>query len=238
MEENKSIDSRNIVAIILIVAGGLLLLNTFDFLDFSISHYIFSWKTILIAIGIVLLSNNKNRNAGYILIGIGLLFWLPSIFADYDIRLGQVFFPMLLIVIGVVIISRRGRHHRKDVRFVGQDGTIESEYADDISIFGGGMKRFSSKNFKGGTLTAIFGGSEIDLTSAELSTEGAVIDAFTMFGGTKLIVPGSWHIKSDAVSIFGGFNDKRHIKPEPGLDNKKLLIKGFVMFGGVEIKSF
>jgi predicted membrane protein len=222
----------------LIVAGGLLLLSTFDFLDFSISEYIFSWKTILIVIGLVLLSNNKNRNAGYILIGIGVLFWLPSIFGDYNIKLGQVFFPMLLIAVGVIIISRRGRHHSKEFRFIGQDGTIESEYADDISIFGGGMKRFSSKNFKGGTLTAIFGGSEIDLTAAEMSPEGAVIDAFTMFGGTKLIVPGNWQIKSDAVSIFGGFNDKRHIKPEPTIDNKRLLIKGFVMFGGVEIKSF
>lgn len=237
MEDIRTMDKRKIIAILLILAGGLMLLDTFEIVDISLRHYIFNWKTILIAIGLVILGSNKNPVSGYILIGLGILFWLPSIF-DYDLELSKVFWPLMLIGIGLVIISRRGRHHRRDVNFTAPDGTISSDYLDDISIFGGGMKRFSSKNFSGGTITAIFGGSEIDLTTAELAPEGAVVDAFTMFGGTKLIVPGSWQVKSDVVSILGGFNDKRHIKPEVSIDNKLLVIKGFVMFGGVEIKSF
>jgi len=237
MEENKSIDRRSIIAILLIVAGGLLMLQTFDVIDFSLSHYIFNWKTLLIAIGLVILGSNQNRTSGYVLIGLGLIFWLPSI-TGFDIRLSQIFWPTLLIGIGLVIISRRGRHNKYNVRSMNADGTYNSDYVDDISILGGGMKRFSSQNFKGGNITAIFGGSEIDLTSAEISPEGSVLDVFTMFGGTKLIVPGNWQVKSDVVSLFGGFNDKRHIKPELAIDEKLVLIKGFVMFGGVEVKSY
>ena len=237
MEENKSVDRKSIVAILLIAAGVLLMLQTFDVVEFSLSHYIFNWKTLLIAIGIVILGSNQHRTTGYVLIGLGIVFWLPSI-TGFDISLSQVFWPALLIGIGLVIISRRGRHNKFNYRSVDSEGNIQSDYVDDISILGGGMKRFSSQNFKGGTITAIFGGSEIDLTSAEISPEGSVLDMFTMFGGTKLIVPGHWQVKSDVVALFGGFNDKRHIKPEVAVDSKLVLIKGFVMFGGVEVKSY
>ena len=237
MEENKSIDRRSIVAILLIAAGGLLMLQTFDVIDFSLSHYIFNWKTLLIAIGLVILGSSQHRTTGYVLIGLGLIFWLPSI-TGFDIRFSQVFWPAMLIGIGLVIISRRGGRHRYSNRTVDAEGNIHSDYVDDISILGGGLKRFSSQNFKGGTITAIFGGSEIDLTSAEIAPEGSVLDVFTMFGGTKLIVPGNWQVKSDVVSLFGGFNDKRHIKPEVAIDSKLVLIKGFVLFGGVEVKSY
>ena len=237
MEENKSIDRKSIVAILLIVAGILLMLNTFDVVDFPISHYIFNWKTLLIAIGLVILGSSQHRTTGYVLIGLGLVFWLPSI-TGFDIRLSQVFWPTLLIGIGLVIISRRGKHNRYNFRSVDADGSVRTDYVDDVSILGGGMKRFSSQNFRGGTITAIFGGSEIDLTAAEIAPEGSVLDMFTMFGGTKLIVPGNWQVKSDVVALFGGFNDKRHVKPETTVDNKLVLIKGFIMFGGVEVKSY
>lgn len=236
MEENKSIDRKSIVAILLIVAGVLLMLSTFDIVDFSISHYIFNWKTLLIAIGVIVLASHQHRTTGFVLIGLGLVFWLPSI-TGFDIRLSQVFWPALLIGVGLVIISRRGMHNKYNVR-TDADGTMRTDYVDDISILGGGMKRFSSQNFKGGTLTAIFGGSEIDLTAAEIAPEGSVLDVFTMFGGTKLIVPGHWQVKSDVISLFGGFNDKRHVKPEVAVEDKLVLIKGFVMFGGVEVKSY
>lgn len=240
MEDKKAFDRRNVAAIILIVAGGLLLLETFDIIDFSLKHIIFNWKTLLIAIGLIILFSSENRIPGYVLIGLGLVFWIPS-FAHYNIRLSQVFWPMILIGVGLVIISRRRMHGKMagDIRRVkAPDGSDENDYIDDVSIFGGGVKRYSSQNLKGGNITAIFGGSEIDLTSSQMAVEGTVVDVFTMFGGTKLIVPGSWHVKSEATSLFGGFSDKRHIKPTDGITENVFLIKGVVLFGGVEIKSY
>jgi predicted membrane protein len=82
----------------------------------------------------------------------------------------------------------------------------------------------------------MFGGVEIDLSQADINGT-VVIDATQIFGGMKLLVPANWELKSDAVAIFGGVDDKRMISQTYD-GNKKLLITGFVMFGGIDIKSF
>lgn len=240
MEDKKSIDKRSIAAILLIIAGGLLFLDTFDIVNFSVKTLIFNWKTILIIIGIIIVFSSEQRTTGYILIGLGVVFWLPSLF-DFNIRLHQVFWPLVLIGIGLVILTRRNMHGKMGLgrkRTLNPDGTFDTEYIDDVSIFGGGVKRYATQNLKGGNITAIFGGSEIDLTQSKMSGEGTVVDVFTMFGGTKFIVPGSWQVKSEAVSLFGGYTDKRHIKPSEEVTEKVLLIKGLILFGGVEIKNY
>jgi len=240
MEEKKSVDRRNVAAILLIVAGGLLMLDTFDIVNFSVRHLILNWKTLLIAIGLIMVFSSERRTSGYILIGLGIVFWLPS-FADYNIRLYQVFWPLVLIGVGMVILTRRnmhGRMRRLQRYSVNAEGTLDNDYLDDVSIFGGGVKRYGSQNLRGGNITAIFGGSEIDLTTSKMSAEGTVVDVFTMFGGTKFIIPGNWQVKSEAVSLFGGLTDKRHIKPSDDVSDKVFLIKGLVIFGGVEIKNY
>jgi len=240
MEDRKTVDKRSIIAILLIVAGGLLFLQTFDIVDYSISRIILNWKTLIIAIGIIIVASSEKKVLGYILMGLGILFWIPS-FTGYDIQLHQVFWPLVLITIGLVILNRReihdrARRHHGDLPNEGE-GSL-SDYVDDVSIFGGGVKRYTSQNLKGGNLTSIFGGSEIDLISANMSEKGAVIDVFTMFGGTKLMVPGSWQVKSEAFSLFGGLSDKRHIKPTEQVTDKVLVVKGVIIFGGVEIKNY
>ena len=239
MEEKKrSIDGKLIAAIILIVAGALLMLNTFNVIHMPLWQYIFNWKTIVIAVGLVLVSSQNHRVTGYILMGLGLVFWVPSLLGT-DIRFHQVFWPLILIAIGLIIISRRGKHGGSGTRQIrNEDGSISTDYLNDIAIFGGGVLSVESQNFKGGTLTAIFGGRDLNLKTAKISPEGAIMDMFTLFGGSKLIVPNDWQVKSDALSLFGGFTDKRHIQPDEAKENKVLLLKGVVMFGGVEVKSF
>jgi predicted membrane protein len=232
----QSHDGKLIIGAILILIGTLIMLANFDFIDANVSYYIFSWKSLLIFLGLVLLGAKTNKTPGYILVGIGVFFWLPSFF-DYDISLSDVFWPLLLIGLGLVLINRQrpigGRHHAG-----GPDGDSgPNGYLDDVSIFGGGIKIIQSKNFKGGNITAIFGGSEFDLRQVEMATDVAVIDVFTLFGGTKIVVPESWSVKPDAISILGGLSDKRVIHPNQE-EGKTLVIKGLVMLGGVEIKSF
>ncbi len=238
MEERKSsIDRKLVAAIVLIAAGLLLMLSTFDLINFPLWHYIMNWKTFLIAIGLILVVSPEHRTTGYILMGLGVLFWVPS-FMGATVRLHQVFWPGIFIGVGLIIISRRRKQGHHAARIRNEDGSIATNYISDIAIFGGGVLRIDSQNFKGGTLTAIFGGREINLKSAQISPDGCVIDIFTMFGGTKLIIPDDWQVKSDAVSLFGGISDKRPVKPEGAAENKVLLLTGMIMFGGVEIKSF
>ena len=64
------------------------------------------------------------------------------------------------------------------------------------------------------------------------------LEITTIFGGTKLIVPANWEVKSEAVTIFGGLEDKRSIQPGDPTQEKILVLRGTVLFGGIEIKSF
>jgi len=242
--QHKSTDSRLIIGIILILLGGILMMNTMGLMEWPVSYYIFSWKTLLILIGLVLITNKQRKTTGMVLIGLGVLFWIPSVF-DVDIRLHQIFWPVVLIGAGIVIISRRGnvpgqkswnKEHWKNS--FGGDTTYSEDYINDVSIFGGGKKNVESKNFRGGNLTSVFGGSEINMVSADMSPEGCIIDVFTLFGGSTLIVPNNWKIQIDAVSILGGLNDKRRVMPSEMDSDKTLIIKGMVILGGIEIKSY
>lgn len=116
------------------------------------------------------------------------------------------------------------------------DVITDDDFIDDISIFGGGNKIITAKNFKGGKITSVFGGSTIDFSQANLANGVSEIDVVSLFGGSKLIVPRDWDIHLEVTAIFGGFADKRivdpHIIHNP---SKKLIIKGVAIFGGGEL---
>ncbi|HQU56213.1 MAG TPA: hypothetical protein PLG88_02225, partial [Chitinophagaceae bacterium] len=64
------------------------------------------------------------------------------------------------------------------------------------------------------------------------------IEITNIFGGSKLIIPAHWHIKSEAVMIFGGLDDRRKVEPNPEQEHKTLIIKGTILFGGVDVRSY
>ncbi len=241
--KNTSLDRRLVTGLLLILAGGLLLLDTLGFISFDLRHYLISWKTLLIFIGLITLSSHESRTTGYILIGLGVIFWIPELF-DYRIRLSTILWPAILIGIGLVIITRRGqkspdRTEKTFKAFSGGETINESsqDYVEDTAIFGGGNTKFISPNFRGGKLTAIFGGSDLNMMSAVPSKDGCVIDVLVIFGGNNMIVPDDWQVKSEIVSIFGGFSDKRMLPANPNPE-KLVVLKGLVLFGGVELKSY
>jgi hypothetical protein len=94
-----------------------------------------------------------------------------------------------------------------------------------------------SKNLRGGKLTAAFGGIDLDLTQADI--QGTVtLQIDVIFGGMKLIVPPHWDIRTEVSNIAAGIEDKRTYR-ETAIDpDKVLILKGTVLFGGLEIRSF
>ena len=232
-------DSRLVIGIILIALGVVLMLETMGFMTLSVQYYIFSWKTFLIFIGLVLFANKKRKVSGIVLMALGFAFWFPAIFG-VNIRFHQVFLPLALMGVGALIVSKRGGFKRVDKQFYFKDGEkiSEQDIVNDFSIFGGTRKKVDSKQFKGGTITSVFGSTELNLINAEIDPDGCVIDVFNTFAGTTLIVPGDWVVKSDVLSILGGFNDKRMVVKSELNQNKVLILKGIVIFGGIEIKSY
>ena len=221
--------------LVLIAFGALFLIDNLGLLPFDFRYYIFSWKGVLIIIGSILVATKSNRTAGFVLVAVGLFFMIPDIFHLPRIR-WQIFWPTVLIILGFVYIIRQRGHNTAP----GQrpDGTVD--FIDDTNIFGGGEIVNNSQNFKGGKITAVFGGSNYNLSQAKLSDGNNVLDFFAMFGGGTFIVPADWDVNVDVTSIFGGFTDKRipKLNADSAAPRRTLYLKGTVLFGGGEIRSY
>jgi predicted membrane protein len=218
----------------LIIIGIVLVLRNFHI--FPYIPWLFTWPMILVLIGVFILLTRQSVLAALIFVGIGLWFLLPDIFNLYIDRFWNLW-PIILIAIGISLILRT-RSPRYVTQGPSSGGESPMDYLDEVSIFGGGEKIITSGNFKGGKITNIFGGSEINFLQAKLAPGTIYIDVFTLFGGSTLIVPADWNVKVDMVSIFGGFGDKRDIKKEDlGKKEPEVYIKGLMLFGGGELKS-
>ncbi|MBL0132131.1 MAG: hypothetical protein IPP43_14385 [Chitinophagaceae bacterium] len=113
----------------------------------------------------------------------------------------------------------------------------KDDFVNTNCVFGGTKRNILSKEFKGGDIVNLFGGTEINLSQADIQGT-VVIEITNFFGGTKLIVPSNWEVKSEAVMVFGGVDDKRSIPASTETSGKILVLRGTVIFGGIEIKSF
>lgn len=226
---NTNNNSKAWLGIVLLALGGYFLLRNFHMIPSFIPYYFFGWEMILVIIGGAMLVTG--RREGFIFLAIGGLFLLPEIFYLPRFRIRD-WWPIVLIIIGGAIILRRREHVSRGV------DDIDEDFIDDTSIFGGSEKSFNSKNFKGGKITSIFGGSTINFSGSKMAEEGAVLDMFCLFGGNELIIPNDWTVVNESFVIFGGYSDKRSRSATDQNDPKKILkIKGSVVFGGSEIKG-
>ena len=236
-ENGNKIDKRVLLGGILIFLGGLFLLNTMNVLNFRITHVIFSWPFIMLVIGIFVLVNTEKRFLGGILSGIGALFLIERIFPEIDYD-GGIVIPILFIILGSYIILKK-RKQDSVTEHAGDFSNVNKDKIDDVSIFGGGTKIISSNNFQGGSITAIFGGSEINLINCQLADGDNVLDVLCVFGGTTIILPKEWNVVINVTSVLGGFSNKAIRNPSIVIDQSRTLhIKGLAMFGGGEVKTY
>lgn len=240
MEEyKKKTGRRALLGGIIILLGSLLLLSNLGILGFNITHMIFSWPVIVIVVGAVIYINSNDR-AGLIIMLVGLIFLISKYFY-FNV---WTLWPVLLIILGLYILFNIRRSPRIDLgrrvrnRLEDNGQALNEDYIDDIAVFSGSKRFVTSQNFKGGKITAIFGGSEIDLGQSRLAPGNNVLDILTIFGGTEIYVPKDWKVIMDITPVFGGFSDDRRRDPNQVTDPERtLIIKGSAIFGGGEIKT-
>jgi predicted membrane protein len=251
---------RVLTGVLLFFIGILLLLKTANLVWFP--QWFFTWPMIFIAVGIFTGLKHGFRGGPWIIfLLIGGLFLANQI--DPTLHMNNYIWPIILIAIGISFILRPRRRHRwqrwkeqhyesrwqqqqdaagSDANAIASADTAGGDYdrrdfIDITAVFGGVKKNVLSKNFKGGDITSFMGGSEIDLSQADISGK-IVIDVTNIFGGTKLIVPSGWDVQNDITAVFGGVDDKRQVSGVTLDLNKVLVLDGTCMFGGIEIRSF
>jgi len=242
--------SRMWSGLILLLIGCIFFLRNFGI---SIPHWVFSWHTILIVIGLAVgAKRNFNGNGWLIMVLIGGYFTLQDI---ADLNFSRYGFAVILVGLGLFLIlkpSKRAKYieEKKKAEFGSLDdlnvdtapsAKTETADVDDIvdavNVFSGSKQHIYSKNFKGGEVVSIFGGCDLNLSQADFS-DTIVLEITAIFGGVKIIVPPTWTVKSDVVAVFGGLDDKRSVLSVTEEPRKIIIIKGLALFGGVDIRNF
>jgi predicted membrane protein len=247
-------NSRRWSGLVLVIIGGLLLAQK---MGAPLPRWLFTWQVLLIAIGIFIGIRRKFRDLGWLFpIFVGGFFLVADFYPQYE--LNKYTLPIIIMMIGLAFVLRpRNRGFRNCQPFVDEPGPAAREstsvsterftanstggssaddYLDVTSVLGGIKKNVFSKNFKGGEATSFLGGTELNLSQADINGS-VVLELTQVLGGTKLIVPSHWDVKTELVSVFGGIEDKRILNGiiDP---TKVLVLKGTSVFGGIEIRSY
>lgn len=205
---------------VVLAAGVILLMGNADVID---SGEVFSiwWPVVLIFAGVLsFLANPRHWGIALIIVAAGVVFLLSRL-DIIDLR--DLIVPAALIILGLFVIFGRNLGGKQ----------AAGDEINSFNVFSGSNLNTSSQTFKGGSVTAVFGGADIDLRQAGLAP-GAQLDIFAAFGGVDLKVPEDWQVIVRGLPIFGGVDNKAK---GPATENAPVLeINATVIFGGVDIK--
>jgi predicted membrane protein len=235
MNKRSGNDGFTAGAILLIIGVALL----FKAMGFAFAGWIFSWPSILMLIGIVALVNSNFKSGfGFFMLALGGYFMLKN-FGFFPISLKPYLAPIILISLGIYFLVSRNLGG-----FMGRDfvaTSITSELNQDSvqikSAFSEVRHKVYSQKFEGGNVKIDFGGGELDLMNCDLA-EYSVLNINVSFGGLKLIVPAHWTVISEVSNSFASIEDKRGYGKAPQDLGKKLILRGSVSFGGLELRSY
>jgi hypothetical protein len=230
---NRGTTSGRIMGGMVVVAAGVVFL--LKKMEFGIPDWLWSWPVGIIAVGLFVGAKHSFRNPGWLVpVLVGSVFLLGY---QMNIPLDRFFWPIIIICIGLAIMFKPKHKHKKfDWE---QYANSSDDIMDTTTVFGNIKKNIITKDFKGGDVTAVFGGTELNFSRADIQGK-VTIDITMVFGGAKLIVPPHWKIQTeDIVTIFGGIEDKRPLQRD-GVEetDKVLVLRGTCLFGGIDIKSY
>lgn len=221
-----------VVGLVFIGVGALLLLNQLGLFPHGIPLHF--WPVVLVTVGLIKLfagPDPGSRGLGVALVAAG------TIVETNDMGLTHCTWnqawPVFIIGAGVLMVIRSWAGRSGAELKVTTDPELNSFY-----VFGGGERQVTTKDFRGATLFAMFGGYEIDLTQADMAGNDAYIEANAVFGGGEIRVPSTWKVVVQGMGIFGGYDDKtQYFETDPNARSKTLYVRGVAVFGGIEVRN-
>lgn len=206
---------------LIIVLGAILLADAADIVDAGelIGNW---WPLALIGAGLLSLYVNPSHwPLGVVITAVGGALLLQSLeIAD----VGSLIWPTILILVGLFVIFGR-----RLMRV-----TEAGDHIRSFSIFSGTEVASHSKQFRGGSISAMFGGAEVDLRDA-VPAPDARLDVFAAFGGVEIRVPEGWQVDVSGLPLFGGIENATAKETLPA-EAPVLPVNATALFGGVEIK--
>lgn len=238
--------TRLIVGVLIMLLGGTLLADNLGWIEAR--HVLRSlWPLVLVAIGVGMIrrpQHRRSREWGWVLITVGIWIFLSKL-GWVHLSLGQLLLPAIFLFVGGVLVFRSLRGpddtlpKSKASGTSGEPGeaaaTDHAEFVRSFAMLSGIELRPVSRPFRGADLSAVMGGIKLDLGSARMEGDSAVIEIFAFWGGVEIYVPPDWTVTSEVTTLLAGFIDKR--RPTSVVPTKTLIIKGMVVMSGVELKN-
>lgn len=213
---------------IIVVIGILYLTETLVpgfHVDFDII-----WPIVIMAFGLnTILKRKKLDMFSTVLLFVGTWYLLLNVnFIPEECE--GIFWPIIVIIMGLSIMLSSVNFHNK----VKKLGKVSREGMTSYSgIFSGVEEKVKTKDFKGTTIYAVFGGVDLDLRDVEIK-ENVVINIYCAFGGATLLMPKEYNIIMNSTALFGANENKcDHEFHEKG---KTIYVNCSSIFGGTELK--
>ncbi|MBI5474268.1 MAG: hypothetical protein HY961_18180 [Ignavibacteriae bacterium] len=229
-----------VLGLLIIIVGVLMVLDNLDII--YVRDFWDYWPALLIVYGIVKLTQPESQSGrfwgiAFVLVGTALL--LDRLYL-FNFRLWD-FWPLLLVALGASMIWRKSAWRMNISVSSGtpsprrEPGSDYESFISTSAILGGSRRVVHTLDFRGGDLTAVMGGCDIDLRNAAITNSPAVLEVFAMWGGIEIKVPINWTVTFEGTPILGGYDDKTfHEKADV---NQRLIVRGTVIMGGVEVRN-
>ena len=239
-ETRLNITPQLVLGSLMIVFGVLLTLDRMELVDAA--RTLRFWPVVLIALGswLVIERGPSGRSfSGYAMIIFGGLLLLNSL-GIARVRFWELFWPALIILVGARLVMQTSGYRVPRPGFhASAAGTVSM-----FSVLGSHQRASTDKPFRGGEVTTIVSGTQLDLRQAEIAPgDEAVVNVFVFMGGHEVWVPQGWTVVNDVMPVLGGVEDKRLppvVNTAPGAVNgpaPRLVLRGVVALGGLTIKN-
>ena len=208
---------------------SVLLLKNLEIIKFDSWNVFWGtvWAAGLVLAGLMTIFSSRRASLrvwGLLLMTIGVSIGLGA-YGVINISVWKIFWPVMLITIGLTVSVGSGGRKRSKKSPADVSGN------EKIAIFYGEESRVKG-DYTGGSVTAIFGGVELDLRQAKIK-DGTVIDVFTFCGGVNINMPDDVIVKNEVRGILGGSEDKTISKSSA---KKTIYLRGECILGGLEVK--
>lgn len=229
---NFRVSFQLIIGLIVITLGVLYMLENLGIIEAQ--NYIKFWPVLIVLYGtsrIIQCETVPQKMWGVFWVLVGGLWVLDKAdviyFSIWDL------WPLIFVVLGISLIWRTSRRDR--VTGIGAAYGDGNSTINALAMMGGFKRMNDSQDFRGGEITAIMGGCAIDLRRASIKEGDAVVQLVAIMGGIEIWVPQDWKVILEGVPLLGGFEDKTYLAVTE--TNKRLVVRGYAIMGGVEIKN-
>lgn len=215
-----------VVGALLIALGVIYALNVFEVANFEFS--LDGWWTLFIILPCLsgLVSGGSRLGSfAELCVGVLLLLAARDVFS-FDI-VWKLVVPIIVVLIGIMFITKSVGSPKETAR--------KSDGGDEVmAVFASQEVDYTLQEMNAAKIGAIFGGIDCNMKNANIA-DGCTIDLMCVFGGGDILLPDDVIVKSNSFCHFGGISDKRVLNYSAG-ERKTVIINGFCMFGGADIK--